>query len=423
MKKTIVPIIMTSITVVLIVISSLTIVKVFNNYKYNQRDALGVNINGVHLYLHELDSYRSIVEPTLHPIAFTSNNDKFTKGFTCEFIKGYSFKEDDLGMKVVLPYRYIFDKNVLVETLTSYNESAIPSKDAYFDTDSKKVVEEVYGTQVDIDRIIEDLNGYNVINIEDYYIKPTILSESLRYIEDNYNAFKNWSISYRSSKIKISIPENNISVMDDGSIEITDLSFIDTSIDALYNQFTDLGKDRPFVTHDGDNILISGGTFGNVIDKKAEKEEVLSLLDKLESQENREPIYSLHCGTIGSTYIEVSIKEQMVYYFKNGDLISSSSCVTGTADGKHNTPTGVWYFDFIKDGKYLYPDGATVGTWVNKWMRFTPDGCGLHDAGWRSSFGGEIYKTNGSHGCVNLPPTYAVQLFEEVYYYMPVVVY
>ena len=71
----------------------------------------------------------------------------------------------------------------------------------------------------------------------------------------------------------------------------------------------------------------------------------------------------------------------------------------------------------------LRPKGASSGSWVNKWMRITWDGVGLHDASWRSSFGGTIYRNNGSHGCINLPKKYAYVLYDEVYTGIPVVVY
>lgn len=47
-------------------------------------------------------------------------------------------------------------------------------------------------------------------------------------------------------------------------------------------------------------------------------------------------------------------------------------------------------------------------------MKFTNNSIGLHDASWRKSYGGEIYKTNGSHGCVNLPKEAAYQLYDMV---------
>lgn len=50
-------------------------------------------------------------------------------------------------------------------------------------------------------------------------------------------------------------------------------------------------------------------------------------------------------------------------------------------------------------------------------------GIGLHDANWRGSFGGTIYQTSGSHGCVNLPPDRAKILYGLVEKGMPVICY
>lgn len=50
---------------------------------------------------------------------------------------------------------------------------------------------------------------------------------------------------------------------------------------------------------------------------------------------------------------------------------------------------------------------------VTYWMPFF-DGQGLHDATWRSSFGGSIYQTNGSHGCVNLPLDAAQRIYDSI---------
>ena len=41
-------------------------------------------------------------------------------------------------------------------------------------------------------------------------------------------------------------------------------------------------------------------------------------------------------------------------------------------------------------------------------------GEGLHDATWRQEFGGEIYKNNGSHGCINMPLDIAEKVYNAV---------
>lgn len=52
------------------------------------------------------------------------------------------------------------------------------------------------------------------------------------------------------------------------------------------------------------------------------------------------------------------------------------------------------------------------------------DGEGFHDAPWRGgAFGGGIYFSNGSHGCLNLPPHVAQVIFDNVEIHTPVIVY
>jgi len=115
------------------------------------------------------------------------------------------------------------------------------------------------------------------------------------------------------------------------------------------------------------------------------------------------------------TYVDVCIDEQIVRYYENGILVRQSPCVTGLPDGGRSTPKGTYELQTHAKGKYL--TGPTWHVWVDYWMRFTTNGaCGLHDATWRddSEFGGETYKTNGSHGCVNLPHEFAEWLFDRV---------
>ena len=47
-------------------------------------------------------------------------------------------------------------------------------------------------------------------------------------------------------------------------------------------------------------------------------------------------------------------------------------------------------------------------------MAFLGAEYGLHDAPWRGYFGGNIYQGSGSHGCVNMPPYYAAQLYDMI---------
>ena len=122
-----------------------------------------------------------------------------------------------------------------------------------------------------------------------------------------------------------------------------------------------------------------------------------------------------------NTFVDVDIANQTVTLFQNSIPVLSTPCVTGTPKNGRSTPTGVWYILEHKPGKRLV--GPTWDVWVDRWMKFTPDSCGLHDASWRKKFGGNIYLSNGSHGCVNLPKDVAYVLYDLVDVGTPVVVH
>lgn len=117
-------------------------------------------------------------------------------------------------------------------------------------------------------------------------------------------------------------------------------------------------------------------------------------------------------GTPLNTYIDVDLTNQTVTYILNGAAVWASECVSGDTGKGRSTPTGIYAVYGHVKGTYL--TGPTWHNWVDYWMPFTRGGCGLHDATWRRKFGGEIYKTNGSHGCVNLPHDKAEELFNMI---------
>ena len=100
------------------------------------------------------------------------------------------------------------------------------------------------------------------------------------------------------------------------------------------------------------------------------------------------------------TYVEVDLTNQHMWFYKDGKLLTDSDLVSGNVAAWHHTPTGVFQIYSRSYGTTL--EGPGYASWVNFWMPFI-GGYGLHDAGWRNKFGGDIYLTDGSHGCVNLP--------------------
>lgn len=113
-----------------------------------------------------------------------------------------------------------------------------------------------------------------------------------------------------------------------------------------------------------------------------------------------------------TTYVDIDISAQTVTYFENSVVKLQTPCVTGLDNGKRNTPYGTYKILTKVPGKRLR--GKTWNCWVDRWMKFTNSNIGLHDASWRDSYGGDIYKTNGSHGCVNLHKDATYQLYDMV---------
>ena len=58
-------------------------------------------------------------------------------------------------------------------------------------------------------------------------------------------------------------------------------------------------------------------------------------------------------------------------------------------------------------------------------MPFTSSGCGIHDSTWRADweYGGDTYKYNGSHGCVNTPYSKVAKIYKKAQVGTKVIVY
>lgn len=114
-------------------------------------------------------------------------------------------------------------------------------------------------------------------------------------------------------------------------------------------------------------------------------------------------------------HIIVSIANQTLTYYEYDKVVLSSNIVTGK-DGR--TPTGT--FKVLNKARNIILKGKDYESFVNYWIAFRGVSLGFHDASWRSNFGGTIYKTNGSHGCVNMPYNKVKQLYNMVQIGTPV---
>lgn len=196
-------------------------------------------------------------------------------------------------------------------------------------------------------------------------------------------------------------------------------------VEKLAEKYNTKGHPRTFVTSGGSEITLYKGTYGWEMDV-AETAAAIEEASKQSGRVTIEPVWnqkaaSLERGSdIGDSYVEVSLTEQKVWLYIDGEQILETDCVSGTYGTSRQTPGGVYFIYYRQSPAVLR--GGDYESPVQYWMAYN-GGIGLHDANWRSTFGGDIYLSNGSHGCVNLPTDAARTIYENTKYGFPVVSY
>ena len=124
----------------------------------------------------------------------------------------------------------------------------------------------------------------------------------------------------------------------------------------------------------------------------------------------------------GDTFVEISIDNQYLWYFLDGKLLVETPVVTGnlSTGGMDITRRGFFRIYYMVTDVFL--TGPTWNDHVDYWMPFD-GGIGLHDSSWRDAYGGDIYITDGSHGCINTPLEAIGIIYNNIWDGVPVIVY
>ena len=172
-------------------------------------------------------------------------------------------------------------------------------------------------------------------------------------------------------------------------------------------------------------VKVDGGIYGWLTDRPKTREVLVAALEKNEpvtvKAVYRQDAVSRKIDDIGKTYIEVDLARQKLWYYNNGIMELQTNVVTGNPNLGNGTPTGTDRIWSRERDRYL--TGETYRSKVSYWAPINWSGIGLHDASWRSSFGGNIYRSGGSHGCINIPPAVMKNLYPKTFTGMPVIVY
>ncbi|MGH4139949.1 L,D-transpeptidase family protein [Clostridium sp.] len=338
-----------------------------------------------------------------------------------------------------------YDKNLLkeqVNKLSCFDSSkGIEPKNAgYKYTSTNKgyvIVKEVIGNKGNKDILYNDVidavsMGETRIDLEsiNYYVKPQYTSQSPKVVatRNMLNKYVSSKITYTFGKNKEILDGSTINKwfkVDENSKITLNEKKVETYMEVLASEYNTVAKTRNFASSSGQVINIDGGTYGWAINKAKEIQDLISMIKEGKSIA-KEPAYyqtALYHGTddIGNTYVEIDLSEQHLWFYKNGELITQGDVVTGN-DGsdKTRTPTGIYQINYKERNATLKGEGYASP--VNFWLPFN-GGIGIHDASWQPKFGGDRYKTNGSHGCVNSPYNVAKIVYENIEAGTPVVCY
>ncbi|MCR4956436.1 MAG: L,D-transpeptidase/peptidoglycan binding protein [Lachnospiraceae bacterium] len=386
------------------------------------------------------------------------------RGNTEEVIKGEDIKiapdfgtaiEDALKSQSGFAWpKYLFHKYEVNKTAVTYDEKALeevlnhlyctkdeqqtPSEDAYleYEDGSYVIVSEVYGTTLKDDEFVKQVKEavsevQGELNLEKAhcYVEPTVLKddEVLNKSMKKANEYVTAKITYDDGNNKLVCGADEINKMltfdKEGNVSISSKKVAEfvKLVDAKYSTSW---RARKFKTSYNKTITVTGGDYGWMVDSEAEAKAIKKAI-KNQTVETREPIYNKKAAShgtycYGNSYVEINITAQHLFVYENGKKVVSSDFVSGNISKGNGTRLGMFTLKYKEKNATLR--GDDYETPVSYWMPFD-GGIGMHDATWRSQFGGTIYKYAGSHGCVNLPLYIAKRIYGYIDAGDPIVVY
>lgn len=352
------------------------------------------------------------------------------------------------------PVASLINKNYEVDYNLNYDEKALDEKIAnlkaikgestestdakiVFDNGEFKVEDEVHGNFIKRDELknailnhFADKDEKLDLEKENLYIEPKIKADS-DYIKKQLASYKdlyNKKIIFDFDDRKEEVTGQDIIAMysksDDGSL-VLDEEKVAHFVEKLAAKYDTYRTSRIFNATGVGTVKVDGGIYGWLTDRPKTREVVVAALEKNEAVTVK-PVYrqdavSRKIDDIGKTYIEVDLARQKLWYYNNGIMELETNVVTGNPNHGNGTPTGTDRIWSRERDRYL--TGETYRSKVSYWAPINWSGIGLHDASWRSSFGGNIYRSGGSHGCINIPPAVMKNLYPKTFTGMPVIVY
>ena len=354
-----------------------------------------------------------------------------------------------------LPSSVSYDENLFEKKIDSLKcmKNNIEPEDAYIREceDGFEVVPEIEGTKVDREKLLADIKeavttGRTVANLEedDCYINPSVYAENLtkdcQQMNDLTDVVITYDFSDRKESVNRAVIKEWLTRNENGDL-VLDKTAIAKYIAGLAEKYDTVGTERTFSTYDNQDITVSGGNYGWVIDQKKETDVLYQdILDK--KTEVREPIYeqtaeSRNTNDIGYSYIEIDLTRQRMVLYQNGTPIAD----TGFA-ASSSTPTGVYRLGEKQESAIpgnTEANSGKNGVSVSLWMPFTDElgiygdpeliitGADIAADTFGSSenmdFSSSYNCWESTEGCIAVPEEEAQIIYQNVNSGLPVIIY
>lgn len=336
---------------------------------------------------------------------------------------------------------YRYDDDLLkdnINKLNCFNETATEPQNVNFkySNGSYEVIQEVYGNVIMKDKLNEAIKtsiekGATNLDLEDQHCyrnpKYTLSSYKTKITQNLLNRYVSANITYKFGSKNEILDGNTINKwlgVDDDLKVVINKTAVMKYINELSRKYDTVGAARNFKTSTGKTIAVEGGLYGWKINQNVETETLFQSISRGEVVK-KEPAYTQKAlfrgeNEIGNTYLEINITKQHVWFYMDGKLIADGPVVTGNPNRGWSTVIGTYMLNYKQKGAILSGPGYKTG--VAYWMPFYGN-IGIHDATWRYSFGGEIYKRKGTHGCINAPFGLAKVIFESIEVGTPIICY
>ena len=330
------------------------------------------------------------------------------------------------------------------------NQGRRPPVDAYAELKNGKVstVAAKKGNQYDVQDLIKQFNSQRAngtIRLTTHYTQPLAAdSKTVQAEKAKLQTLSKRKVTYTVEKENYKFTAADVitrATYQHGKYNF-DTSAVNGRIAKINEKQATLGKAFKFRTHAGKEITTSDkGSYGwKISEQLAGQSLAHAMADNKKNVNAKSDIYGIgynRRGTgygvtsnngIGNTYVELSLADQHVWFYKDGKCVFDADVVTGSNTPGNRTPRGVWYIMYQQSPatlRGLNDDGSQYSSPVQYWSPFTDSGCGFHDASWRNNWSKTQYltTTGGSHGCANMHPSDAGTAYHDMEINEPVVIY